>query len=316
VHALKPVQPHNQGVEIISPAHIAVLAQPIAITLVLASGFWYGATLRAVRAEPPGWPLRRTASFYGGLLLLVAVSCGPLAEAARSAFWVWLSQALALLLIVPVPLMAGQPVELARLSSARFRRSALFSARRWRAFTSPLLGPLFIPLASVVFFFGPVPGWSIGFPPLGWLVQLVLVGLGCIIALPLVESAATATSLAVGAALAVGLVELLLDAIPGIVMRLSTNPVTNYFHYRVTASWSPAWLRDQQIAGGVLWCVAELLDLPFLILVARRWMRADAREAVEVDAALEDQQLRRLIDGEQLDEPWFMQDPQFRDRYS
>ena len=37
----------------------------------------------------------------------------------------------------------------------------------------------------------------------------------------------------------------------------------------------------------MLWCVAELIDLPFLLLVFRRWLRADARDAAQVDAVLE-----------------------------
>jgi hypothetical protein len=46
-------------------------------------------------------------------------------------------------------------------------------------------------------------------------------------------------------------------------------------------------LDDQHTAGGILWAVAEVLDLPFLVLAATRWMRADAVEARRIDAELD-----------------------------
>ena len=52
-------------------------------------------------------------------------------------------------------------------------------------------------------------------------------------------------------------------------------------------AWAPAALDDQHTAGGILWAVAEVLDLPFLVLAATRWMRADAVEARRIDAQLD-----------------------------
>ncbi len=43
----------------------------------------------------------------------------------------------------------------------------------------------------------------------------------------------------------------------------------------------------------MLWCIAELIDLPFLLLVYRRWLRADARDAAAVDAVLEAERAAR-----------------------
>ncbi len=267
--------------------------QPLAVLAALAGSVWY---LRATGARP-GWPRRRTAWFWIGILLWLAVCCGPADHYGRSVYWVWVSQALTLLLIVPLPLMLGQPGELVRLPGFVDRLS------------SPLLGPALIPLVCVAVLFGPVPGWAVEYPAFGWLVQLVLVLLGAVIVLPLVAVRDTATSIAVGIAVAVGFVELLIDAVPGIVLRLSTHPATSFFAHRVPLAGAPAWLHDQQIGGGVLWCVAELLDLPFLVLIFRRWVRADAREAAVVDAQLE----RQAETGDDQT-PWFLNDPQLKDR--
>jgi putative membrane protein len=115
----------------------------------------------------------------------------------------------------------------------------------------------------------------------------------------------------------VGFLELLADAVPGIVLRLSSHPATSYFDVRLVQPWSPTPSRDQQSAGGILWAVAELLDLPFLVLVFARWIRADAREAEAVDAAL-DAASSPATDPAEADEtskPWWLTDPQLRDRY-
>ncbi|HEX2903809.1 MAG TPA: cytochrome c oxidase assembly protein [Jatrophihabitans sp.] len=264
--------------------------QPVAVAAALAGLGWY---LRAIR-QRAAWPRRRTGWFVAGLLLWLAVCCGPATHYDRSVYWVWVSQALALLLIVPLPLMSGQPAELIRLPAFVDRLS------------SPLLGPALIPLVCVAALFGPVPGWAAEYAPVGWAVQLLLLLIGAVIALPLVATHDTASSIAVGVAVAVGFVELLIDAVPGIVLRLSTHPVTSFFTHRVPLAQAPYWLRDQQIGGGVLWCVAELLDLPFLVLIFRRWVRADAREAAGIDA--------QLAEAPADETPWFLSDPRLRDR--
>jgi hypothetical protein len=85
----------------------------------------------------------------------------------------------------------------------------------------------------------------------------------------------------------------LLDAIPGIVLRLQTHQASTFFAARQVHSWSPRWLHDQQLAGGVLWTVAEVLDLPFLVVLFLRWYRTDVREAGAVDAVLDAEQIVR-----------------------
>jgi cytochrome c oxidase assembly factor CtaG len=170
-----------------------------------------------------------------------------------------------------------------------------------------------------VLFFGPLAGWTIDSAPVGWLVQLALLAVGSLMVLPLVGLDEDASSLAVGLSLAIGSFELVLDALPGIILRLRHGLATSWFDHRTLHSWSPSALRDQQIAGAILWCIAEIIDLPFLVLVYRRWLRADARDAAEVDAVLEAERTARgaLPDGQiavERDEPWWLSDPAMRDR--
>ena len=84
-------------------------------------------------------------------------------------------------------------------------------------------------------------------------------------------------------------------------------------------AFSPVAIDDQHIAGGILWVVAEVLDLPFLILAASRWIKADARDAARIDAELDARQ-HWAPDGEPVeapavDRPWWLDDPNLPDRF-
>lgn len=286
--------------------------QPVA--LVLAALLIVSYVLSARRG---GSVARRSAVLFPiGLLALVYTTCGFPGAYLDSLFWVWTSQQLALLLVVPYLLLAGGTLRL--LSGPRLQR--LLATPFLRFIANPLVGPALVPVVSFVLFFGPVPGWSIQYRAVGWFEQVAVLAVGALVVLPLVDSESRRSSLAVGLALAFGSFELVLDAVPGIALRLHRSLSTSYFDHRALWDWSPAALRDQQIAGSVLWCVAELLDLPFLILVFRQWLRADARDAADIDAVLEAERIARGADqpdeaGEgPTDAPWWLNDPSMQER--
>ncbi len=290
--------------------------QPLAIVAVvlLVAGYGYG--LRRL-ARP--WPAWRTAVFALGLLLLVWTTCGFLQVNASSLYWAWTTQMLLLWLVVPILVLSGHPVQLARaLSGPRGPIERVLRSRFCRVIGNPLVGPALVPLLSVVLFFGPLPAWTIQWAPVGWLVQLALLVVGALMVLPLVGLDDDATSLAVGLSLAIGTFELVLDAVPGIALRLHNGLATSWFDHRAHHSWTPDALHDQRVAGATLWCIAEIIDLPFLWLVFRRWVRADARDAATADAVLEAERAARsaLPDADEPDRdaPWWLTDPAIQQR--
>jgi cytochrome c oxidase assembly factor CtaG len=286
--------------------------QPVALVAAVLALAWY---LRGVR-RVGGWPAGRTAGFVVGVAVFVWSTSGFAQVYAPALFWVFTSQMLILLLVVPVALMAGQPVTLARsvhgpdATLVRITRSGV-----GRLFANPLVGPALIPVLSGGLFFGPLPRWALDSTALGWTLPLLVVAAGALIVLPLVGTDDQSSSLAVGLSLAIGCFELVLDAVPGIVLRLNTHVSTSYFDARSVNSWAPDALHDQQIAGAILWSVAELIDLPFLILVYRRWLRADERDAAAIDTVLDAERIARGgEDAAPTDEPWWLNDPAMRDR--
>jgi putative membrane protein len=302
--------------------HWTVQPIAIAIAVVLALGYLRG--LRRLRERNRPWPAWRTAIFALGLLVLIWASCGFAQVYNDSLYWVWTAQTLTLWLVVPILVLSGHPVQLARaLGGTDSRVDRLLRSRFARVIGNPLVGPALVPLLSGVLFFGPVPQWSISSAPAGWLLQLGLLVVGALMVLPLVGLDEDASSLAVGLSLAIGSFELVLDALPGVLLRLHTGLVTGWFDARAIHSWTPVALRDQQSAGAVLWCIAEVIDLPFLVLVYRRWLRADARDAARVDAVLEAERVARRglrDDGAEpapaadRDAPWWLTDPAMQRR--
>jgi putative membrane protein len=156
---------------------------------------WYLRLARQLAAE---WPRSRTWSWCVGIASFVWVGSGFPQVYDRSLYWVWTAQQLALLLVVPVLLMAGHPIA---LNSSRYggrsRMNRLLGTGPVRLVSSPLVGPLLVPLIAAVLFFGPVPRWAMTVVSFGWLLQIALVVIGSAIALALVTEDARA-SLAIG----------------------------------------------------------------------------------------------------------------------
>lgn len=288
----------------------------VAIVTVVAAGGWYALRWRDARAQPFGWPARRPLSFAAGLILLAWSRLGFPGVYGRTLMWVWTVQVLTLLLVVPVLLMAGQPIALTRAA----RGDAALGVRiadsaPVRVLSSAMVSPLLVPLACAVLFFSRVGDLSADRAWAGSLVAVVVVALGALVARPLTDLEDRRTSVAIGVGLAIGMVELVLDAVPGLALRLATHPVADWF-VRDRPSWSGGWPRDQQLAGNIAWSVAELLDLPFLVIVFIRWWHADRREAQDVDALLGAQSAAGTTpDSSAAARLWWLDDPRLKDRF-
>jgi cytochrome c oxidase assembly factor CtaG len=301
--------------------------QPVSLVVVAGLAWWYLRAVRRVRARGGEWKRRHGCYFGLGLLALAWTSNGFLQAYLDSLYAVWTSQVLVLWLLVPGILLTGQPVRLALADKPHGLVRRFLNTRLARLLSNPLVSPALVPILSVGLFFGPVPTVAVTVPVLGWLLQGALVLLGALMLLPLLGIDEERNTLAVAVTLALGCVELIVDAVPGIVLRLHRGLVSGYFEHRVMHPWSRPHLADQQTAGAVLWVVAELIDLPFLLLVFRRWLRADAKEAAQVDAmfAAEDAARAALERPEGgptgddraaplADTPWWLDDPAMRQR--
>jgi putative membrane protein len=261
----------------------------VALAVALASGYGWG--IARVRSRGLRWPVRRAAAWLAGIASLLLITLGGLGAHAHMLLWVYTVQVLVLLLGTPVLLAYGRPLALAADALPERVAARVLNARAGltlRLASNPAVGPLVVPVVLAVIFFSPVLTVTLEHSWAYYLLQFALVGIGLVIAIGLVgDGAERDSSFALAATVAIAFIELLFDAIPGIVLRLRTHLVATGYWTRVHHSGRLSALTDQQHAGAALWFMAEFADLPFLLIVIRRWIRVDQLDAVRIDRELD-----------------------------
>jgi cytochrome c oxidase assembly factor CtaG len=266
------------------------------ILVAVAALVLYLAGLRSVRARGGTWSTARALTFVvPGVGSYVVVTLGFLGVYSPYLRWAFAGQAALLLLIVPVLLALGRPVALARkaLSDDGVRRLDRFvESRLMRMIVHPVGGPAVL-LAVLMLFLSPLPNLTRTHAVALAIVQVLLPVLGFLVVSPVAagEEPVASTTMAIGFFIA--FFELIADALPGILLRLHEGVIGGSAALAVRPPWLPSPLRDQQLAGDVLWFLGEAIDLPFLAWLVVRWIRADAREAATIDARLDAEQAAR-----------------------
>ena len=262
--------------------------------VVLAAALVAGYLLAVARVRRGGgrWPVARTVSFVvpgAGLTLLAGIWW--VGAYARVLFWDFTVQLLLLLLVAPMFLAFGRPLTLASAAGGRPGRivDGLRASGPFRVAAHPAFGPLLVPIVVGTVYFTGLLEAAQRHGAAAQILQVVLVCVGFVVALPLAgdDPGASATSLAIAGGMFFGVLELLLDAAPGIFVRLRHGLLAPHYYLSVHRPWGPSPLHDQHIGGTILWTVAEVVDLPFLVLLVRRWITIDAQEAARVDRELD-----------------------------
>ncbi|NYE94870.1 cytochrome c oxidase assembly factor CtaG [Psychromicrobium silvestre] len=260
--------------------------------LVLAVLYGWG-----VLRQRGNWPWSRTAMFFVlGLGSYLWVSCGFLGSYSGALRWAFAIKLALLLFVVPLLLALGKPLSLLRASipAGGFRDGLARIGRRplaffANAFVAPLLALLLFsamltPMAGVARL-----NW-----PLDEALTVAIPLLGLLLVLPITEAGARAVNALIVLELLFAFIELLLDAVPGVFLRLSGSVLDGAGTVAgAHPGWFPNPLRDQQLAGDWLWFIAEAADLPLLILMFMRFSKMDKRERADLDE-LSDEEMEAL----------------------
>jgi putative membrane protein len=282
------------------PLDVVVSAWQIdwaALVMISASGVLYGLGLRAVRASGCRWPLWRTLAFYLlGLGSLTVLTCGFPGVYSDQLRWAFTLKISLLLFVVPLLIGLGRPISLARAALPPVgitRLNAALAHRAVRFVSNSMAAPL-LGLALFSTFLTPA-FYTLRANPVA--EALLTVGtplLGLLMALPVIEEADFQRSSAyITLEFVFVFIELLIDAVPGILLRLNGQVLDHVITTQGSLGWFPSPLRDQQLAGDVLWFICEIVDLPLIILMFMRFSRSDKREARGFDD-LTDQELDEL----------------------
>ncbi len=242
----------------------------------------------------PAWPT--LAFFVLGLGSYAWIEFGFLGTWSTDLRWAFTTRVAFLLFVVPGLLALGRPVSLARAAASGLPARLL--ERILRSWPVRLMGnAIFAPVVALV-------GFCLFLTPFSAALRLdptweaaITIGVplaGLLMVLPVTDSGLLRTSLFITAEFMLAFVELVLDAIPGILLRLNETVLDHA--PAVTGAlprWFPAPLHDQHLSGDLLWFIAEVADIPVLIILFVRWMRTDRREAQQMDE-LTDEQMEQL----------------------
>ena len=269
--------------------------------VVLAMLAAYGLGLWGVRRRGRTWPVTRTAMFVGlGVGSYAVTTLGFLGVYSPYLRWAFAAQAAVLLLVVPSLVALGRPAELARKAlsdNGCERLDRLLRSRVIRLLSHPVGGPAML-LVLLLLFLTPLPPEVRAHAAALAAVEVLLPLLGLLAVLPVATGEEPASSVTMAIGFLIAFVELIADAVPGILLRLHSGVIGAGVALTPAPGWLPSALRDQQLSGDVLWFLGEAIDLPFLAWLVIRWIHADQREAAAVDA--------RLDAGGYDDRPWWV----------
>lgn len=276
--------PELTGARFLSSWQLDAVA--LVAVLLLGAAYAYGVRRKRRAGEP--WPLWRVALFYVfGLGTLVFATMSALAVYNRVLFWPAAVQNILLDLFAPLGLALGDPIGLAA-PGGRLERA--FSSRPVRALTYPLVSSVLVLVSELTIYFTPYFATSLGNGPVRQLMHLQLLLTGCLFVLPMLsrqELLPRWCSHPVRALLV--FLDGLFDSVPGIVVMTSGTLVAGHWYAEHPRTWGPSVHHDQMLGGGLMLTLAELVGLPFLLLVFVEWWRAERVRTAELDAVLDRQ---------------------------
>ena len=245
----------------------------------------YAWGMRRAAARGEAWPRHRAVAFYAlGLGSYALVEFGFLGVYASELRWAFTARIALLLLAVPGLISLGRPLELTRAGlgpAGRARFDRILDGRLARILGNAVFATLFVAIAFCVFL-TPIAGVLRTTPWIGEALGPVTTVVGLALVLPLMALTAARTSTFLAIEFLLAFAELVVDSVPGILLRLNDQILDHAVSIGGPAWWSSP-LHDQHLAGDLLWFIAEVADVPVLLMLLVRWVRRDRVEAQSFD---------------------------------
>ncbi|MFF7898702.1 cytochrome c oxidase assembly protein [Streptomyces sp. NPDC007920] len=269
-----------------------------ALVVVAVLGGLYGWGVLRLRRQGRSWSPARTAAFaLLGLGTLVVATMSALAVYDHVLFWPAAVQNILLDLVAPLGLALGDPLRLAVEAlpedrAERVRRA--MAGRLVRLLTFPLVSTALVLATELVVYFTPYFATALR---VGWLHELMYLHLltaGCLFVVPMLTHEQALPSWCthpVRAALV--FLDGIVDAVPGIVVMTHGTLIAGAWYQQHAPTWATDVHHDQQIGGGAMLSIAELVALPFILAILVQWARAERVQNAALDRRL-DQELARV----------------------
>lgn len=264
---------------------------PALVLIALLGGLYGWGVLRVRRAGGTWSPGRILAFTLLGLGGLAVATMSSLAVYDHVLFWPAAVQNVLLDLVTPLGLALGDPLRLAvealpGESAGRVQR--VMTGRIVRLLTFPLVSTALVLGTELTVYFTPYFATALR---VGWLHELMylhLLAAGSLFVVPVLtreEALPAWCSHPVRAALV--FLDGIIDAVPGLVVMTHGTLIAGAWYLHHAPAWSPDVRHDQQIGGGAMLSIAELVALPFLLAILARWARAERVQAAALDRRLD-----------------------------
>ncbi|MEV6348108.1 cytochrome c oxidase assembly protein [Actinoplanes sp. NPDC051851] len=294
-----------------APTAARILGDPLPdmffLVLVAAGIGYYLAGVLRLRRAGHDWPMARTASWLGGMLLLGAITCLGVGRYAYVLFSVHMIQHMVLSMVVPILMVGGAPVTLALRALRRPADPAMRGAREWlililhsrvaRFLTHPLVA-LAIYVASLYgLYFGGALGTLMRYH-LGHLAMLThFVLAGYLLFWVLIGVDPGRRRIHPALLVLIHFLAMAAHAFFGFALLQGTAVIAPDWFTGVHPPWADSLLADQRLGAGVAWAFGELPAAAIMLLLVRQWIRSDEREQARLDRAAD----RTAASGEEDD---------------
>jgi putative copper resistance protein D len=223
-------------------------------------------------------------------LASVLIALGSAVDAYAEDFLsVHMVQHLLLTMVAPPLLALGAPITLLlRVASPGARRRLILPvlhSRLVRLIASPFVGWTVFTVVMFATHFSGLYDAALESPPLHVAEHVVYLIAGALFWWPVVAADPIPHRLGYGERVVYVILQMPVNAAVGLAIYFA--PAVLYPHYATLArTWGPTARVDQQIGGGLMWGVGDVLLLMVVPLIVAAWMRADARRALIRDAVL------------------------------
>ena len=269
------------------------------VLLVLVGVYVWGVSV--LRRRGDAWSISRTSYWMIGMAQLAYATLGPLGVYDTVLFSIHMVQHMMLSMTIPVALAQGAPMTLAlRVLSGRVRSGLL-----WLIHSKLARVILFPPLTTSAMILMPFVLYTSGLYDLTLrnavfhdLLHLWMLLMGSAFFMPLVGPDPSPWKVPYPIRILLFFLTMPFHAFIGTMLMGSKTLVAESWYLAFNRTWGPSPMRDQYIAGGILWATGDFTMLGVMTALFLGWFRESQREARRVDRQL-DRDERALLRREQ-----------------
>ena len=311
------------------------------LVLILLVAAWYLMSARRVRRSGGQWGAGRTFAFIVlglGFWAVATMAWPGVYEGVL--FYARATQTVLLVLVAPLFLAMGKPLTLLIEASPGIGRPVERAVRSRPAKVAlfPAITTLLLVAVPMVMYFTSWYTHVFASSGVRELTYLILMVPGYAFFWTLLHVDPVPREYPYGVTMWIAAAEVVGDAFFGIAV-IADQTILGAAHYHAAGyPYGPSLATAQVIGGGIIWILGDFVGLPFIAVQLVQMMRADKREAEEIDAELDAKEAARAAaraaasqvpgsgaapspvtletDGtDDEDRPWWETDPRLTDRF-